>query len=83
MRLARLLTVLLAGLLSALLTSPAAVAEPPFRLPTYLTDNAGALDAAGQSEVQQAIDRLYNDKRIRLWVVFVEDFSGQDAQSWA
>ena len=83
MRLARLLTVLLAGLLSALLNSPSAVAEPPFRLPTYLTDNAGALDAAGQSEVQQAIDRLYNDKRIRLWVVFVEDFSGQDAQSWA
>ena len=81
MRVARLLSVLLVGLLTALLAAPAAVAEPPLRLPTYLTDNAGALDAAGQRDVQQAIDRLYDDERIRLWVVFVEDFSGQDAQS--
>lgn len=74
---------LLAVLTVGLLVAPGASAEPPLRLPTYLTDNAGALDAAGRSEVQGAIDRLYSEKRIRLWVVFVESFSGQSAQTWA
>lgn len=83
MRVARLLPMLLAVLTLGLLCSPGAAAEPPLRLPTYLTDNAGALDSAGKAQVQEAIDRLYNDKRIRLWVVYVEDFSGQDAQTWA
>lgn len=83
MRVARLLPLLLALLTVGLLGAPAASAEPPLRLPTYLTDRAGALDAAGESEVQTAIDQLYNDKRIRLWVVYVEDFSGQSAQTWA
>ncbi|KRE28427.1 hypothetical protein ASG82_06985 [Mycobacterium sp. Soil538] len=83
MRIARSLGLL--GVLSivAALLAPGAAAEPPLRLPTYLTDRAGALDAAGTGEVQGAIDRLYNDRRIRLWVVYVDDFSGQDAQSWA
>ena len=83
MRVARLLPVLLAVLTLGLLCPPGVAAEPPLRLPTYLTDSAGALDTAGKAEVQAAIDRLYNDKRIRLWVVFVEDFSGQNAQTWA
>lgn len=83
MRFARLFGLLAAILATAALVAPSAAAEPPLRLPTYLTDNAGALDAAGKSQVQNAIDALYNDKRIRLWVVFVEDFSGQNAQSWA
>ncbi|WP_460356012.1 TPM domain-containing protein [Mycobacterium sp. ZZG] len=83
MRVARLLPMLLTILTLGLLCAPGAAAEPPLRLPTYLTDNAGALDAAGKAEVQAAIDRLYNEKRLRLWVVFVEDFSGQDAQTWA
>ena len=63
MRVARLLTMLLAILTLGLLCAPGAAAEPPLRLPTYLTDNAGALDAAGKAEVQAAIDRLYNEKR--------------------
>ncbi len=32
---------------------------------------------------RQAVDKLYNDKRIRLWVVYVKDFSGQSWLSWA
>ncbi|MDW5614522.1 TPM domain-containing protein [Mycolicibacterium sp. jd] len=82
MRVARLLPMLLAVLTLGLLCAPGVAAEPPLRLPTYLTDNAGALDTAGTAEVQAAIDRLYNEERIRLWVVFVDDFSGQDAQTW-
>ena len=30
-----------------------------------------------------AVDKLYNDRRVRLWVVYVDTFSGQDAVSWA
>lgn len=82
-RLAHLIRLLLTVLTASVLLAPGAAAEPPLRLPTYLTDRAGALDAAGIADVQEAIDRLYNDRRLRLWVVFVDDFSGQDAQSWA
>ena len=32
---------------------------------------------------RQAVDQLYNDRHIRLWVVYVDSFSGQDAVSWA
>ena len=32
--------------------------------------------------MQQAVDKLYNDRHIRLWVVYVDTFSGQDAVSW-
>ncbi|KMO84008.1 TPM domain-containing protein [Mycolicibacterium chlorophenolicum] len=83
MRNARWLGLLGVLWIAAGLLAPGAAAEPPLRLPTYLTDRAGALDAAGTGEVQGAIDRLYNDRRIRLWVVYVDDFSGQDAQAWA
>ena len=26
---------------------------------------------------QQAVDKLYNDRQIRLWVVYVDSFSGK------
>lgn len=80
---AHLIRLLLTVFAASLVLAPGAAAEPPLRLPTYLTDRAGALDATGTGEVQGAIDRLYNDRRIRLWVVYVDDFSGQDAQAWA
>lgn len=83
MRVARLLSMLLAVLTVGFLCAPGVSADPPLRLPSYLTDNAGALDAAGQAQVQEAVDRLYDERRIRLWVVFVENFSGQTAQTWA
>ena len=80
---ARLLGLVLAVLVAALLVAPTAAAEKPFRLAGYVTDNAGALTTAQRGQVQAAIDKLYNDRKIRLWVVYVEDFSGQGAQSWA
>ncbi|WP_277242619.1 TPM domain-containing protein [Mycolicibacterium obuense] len=83
MRIARSLGLLAVLWIAAGLLAPAASATAPLRLPTYLTDEAGALDPAQTTQVQNAIDRLYNDRRIRLWVVYVDNFSGQDAQSWA
>ncbi|WP_111511854.1 TPM domain-containing protein, partial [Mycobacterium kyogaense] len=83
MRIARSLGLLAVLWIAAGLLAPAASATAPLRLPTYLTDQAGALDPAQTTQVQNAIDRLYNDRQIRLWVVYVDNFSGQDAQSWA
>lgn len=83
MRIARLLSMLLAILTTGLLVAPSAAAEPPLRLATQLTDNAGALSATQQANVQRALDRLYETKRIQLWVVFVDDFSNQNQLGWA
>lgn len=82
MRTARLFGVALIVLITGLLLAPSAGAQPPFRLPGYVTDDAGALSASGRAAVNSAVDRLYNDRHIRLWVVYVEDFSGQNAVSW-
>jgi chromosome segregation ATPase len=83
MRTARLLGVILAILTTGLLLAPSAAAQPPFRLPAYVTDNAGALSDSGRAAVTSAIDKLYADRHIRLWVVYVDDFSGESAVNWA
>lgn len=83
MRIARLLSLLLATLVVGLLPAPAAGAEPPFRLPNYVTDNADALTSSGLADVQAAVDKLYSERQVRLWVVYVDTFSGQNAVPWA
>jgi uncharacterized membrane protein YgcG/predicted nucleic acid-binding Zn-ribbon protein len=83
MRITRLLGLLAAVLAAGVLVAPGATAQPPFRLPGYVTDQAGALSATQRGEVQAAVDKLYNDRKIRLWVVYVDNFSGQGAVSWA
>jgi uncharacterized membrane protein YgcG len=82
MRIARLLGLVLAVLTVGVLLAPTAAAQSPFRLPSYVNDGANALSGSEFSEVQQAVDKLYNDRHIRLWVVYVDTFSGQDAVSW-
>ncbi len=79
----RSLAVLLAVLITALLVAPSATAQPPFRLPTYLTDNAGVLNDSSRAAIQSATGKLYSDRHIQLWVVFTDSFSGQPAESWA
>jgi uncharacterized membrane protein YgcG len=83
MRLARLLSLLAAIFTAATLLAPAAAAESPFRLPDYVTDNAGALNDRQLADVQKAVDQLYSERRVRLWVVFVESFAPQGAIGWA
>src|SRR5882757_938437 len=82
MRIARLLGLVLAVLTAGVLLAPTATGQPPFRLPSYVNDGANALSGSEFSDVQQAVDKLYNDRHIRLWVVYVDTFSGQDAASW-
>jgi predicted nucleic acid-binding Zn-ribbon protein len=83
MRTAQLLTLLLATMVASALVAPSASAEPPFRLPGYVTDHAGVLDNAGHAQVTSAVDELYANRKTRLWVVYVDSFSGQSAQTWA
>jgi uncharacterized membrane protein YgcG len=82
MRTGRLFGVILTMLITGLLLAPTAGAQPPFRLPAYVTDNAGALSVSGRANVAAAVDKLYADRHIRLWVVYVDDFAGQSAASW-
>jgi uncharacterized membrane protein YgcG len=83
MRIARLLGVILTIFTTGLLLAPPSGAQPPFRLPGYVTDNAGVLTDSGRAAVTSAVDKLYTDRHIRLWVVYVDDFSGQSAVNWA
>jgi len=83
MRTHRLLSLLATILLAITLLAPSAAAEPPFRLPDYVTDNAGVLSDRQQAEVQKAVDQLYSERHVRLWVVFVESFAPQGAVGWA
>jgi predicted nucleic acid-binding Zn-ribbon protein len=83
MRLARLLNLVIALLAASVLLAPVTAAEPPFRVPDYVTDRAGVLSEVQRVQVENAVNQLYNDKRIRLWVVYVDTFSGQGAVDWA
>ncbi|WP_167100361.1 TPM domain-containing protein [Mycobacterium sp. DL592] len=83
MRIARLLSLLAVIVAAATLVAPAATAEPPFRLPDYVTDNAGVLSDKQITDVQKAVDQLYADRHVRLWVVFVDSFAPKGAMSWA
>ncbi|WP_143661730.1 TPM domain-containing protein, partial [Streptomyces sp. st170] len=82
----------LAALVSALLAVgwlvlPAAVparADDPVELSRdgQITDRVGALgDRTGP--VEDALDRLYEEQRVQLFVVYVRDFSGRSGQAWS
>ncbi|MFI8372155.1 TPM domain-containing protein [Streptomyces sp. NPDC085466] len=69
------------------LVAPAAAgarADDPVVLPSdgQILDRVGALRDR-RPEVEAALDRLYDDRRIQLFVVYVRDFSGRDGQDWA
>jgi predicted nucleic acid-binding Zn-ribbon protein len=83
MRIARLLSLVFAILAAGILLAPTAGSTPPFRLPGYVTDEAGVLNGADRSNVTSAIDSLYSNRKTRLWVVYVDSFSGQTAETWA
>lgn len=65
------------------LLAPTASAAPPSRLSDYVTDDSGALSADGLAKVKSAVDNLYNARRVRLWVVYVDTFSTPNADGWA
>ena len=80
--LVRLFVVLAMAGITALLSTPTAVAEPPFRVQDRVTDNAGVLSGSQEAEVNAAVDKLFKDRQIKLWVVYVKTFDGQGRQAW-
>lgn len=72
------LAVFLAG---ALLLPDRALAEEPFRLDSQIEDRAGAVTGR-EAEVQSALDDLWEEERVQLWLVYVATFSGIDAEEW-
>jgi uncharacterized membrane protein YgcG len=83
MRIARLLSLVLAILAAGVLLAPTAGSTPPFRLPGYVTDASRVLSGTQVDDVEQAVDKLYTDRRVRLWVVYVDSFDGLGAVTWA
>ena len=76
------------ALLTALLLAPAlspavAVAEPPGRLATPISDTVGALNAGDRREVEQAQAQLQSEHGVQLWVAYVETFEGMSGQQWS
>ncbi|MFE2245613.1 TPM domain-containing protein [Streptomyces lavendulae] len=64
--------------------APPARAEDPVTLSAQgqITDRVGALGDR-KPAVTAALDKLYADHRIQLFVTYVHDFSGRSPQSWA
>lgn len=69
-----------AGLL--VLASLPATAVEPFPLTSDITDRSGVLTADEVAAVQDAVDRLADETRFQLYVVFVPDFSETDRETW-
>ncbi|MFC5882066.1 TPM domain-containing protein [Streptomyces virginiae] len=86
--LARAGLALAAGLLAlggwGVVEAPGARAEDPVALSQQgqITDLVGALGDR-KPAVTAALDELYADRKIQLFVAYVRDFSGRSAQSWA
>ncbi|MET7340463.1 TPM domain-containing protein [Streptomyces sp. NPDC005547] len=79
-----LLAVLLTVCWLALAPAPAARADDPVTLSRdgQITDKVGALGDR-RTQVVAALDRLYDERRLQLFVVYVRDFSGRSPQDWA
>ncbi len=83
MRGVRLVGVVLTILTSGLLLATPASAEPPSKLTDHVTDSAGVLTDPGRAAVSSAIDRLYRNRHIQLWAVYVDNFSRFKPDNWA
>ncbi|MFD4428166.1 TPM domain-containing protein [Nocardia sp. NPDC058497] len=79
----------MAGLLCAvfaavsLLCAPSATAEPPSRMGPQVVDSADVLSGADEARVLAAVDRLYRDHQVKLWVIYVRDFAAMAPRDWA
>jgi hypothetical protein len=59
-----------------------AAADAPFRVPNQITDRSSAL-GGNTASVKNAIDTLYSQDKVQLWVVYVNSFDGQAGNVWA
>ncbi len=77
--------VLSASVSLGLLMGAPAQAEPPMKLPDQLQvhDPAGVISAADRAKMLTAIEKLYTDRGLSLWVVYVKSFDDRTAADWA
>ena len=83
MRVVRLFGVVLTILAAGLLLATPAGAQPPAKLADHITDSSGVLTDSSRAKVNSAIDRLYRDRHVQLWVVYVDNFSRFKPENWA
>jgi uncharacterized membrane protein YgcG len=83
MRIVRLFGVVLTILTAGLLLATPAGAQPPSKLTDHITDSTGVLTDSSRAAVSSAIDRLYHDRHIQLWVVYVDNFNRFKPENWA
>lgn len=83
MRVVRLFGAVLMILVAGLLWATPAGAQPPFKLTDHITDSTGVLTASDRVAVSEALDRLYRDRHIQLWVVYVDNFNRFKPDNWA
>jgi uncharacterized membrane protein YgcG len=83
MRIMRLVAVVLTVLAASLPLATAAGAQPPSKLTDHITDNTGVLTDSDRATISSAIDQLYDDQHIQLWVVYVDNFSRFKPDNWA
>src|SRR5271166_6673173 len=83
MRIVRLFGVVLTILTAGLLLATPAGAQPPSKLTDHITDSTGVLTDSDRAAVSSAIDRLYRDRHIQLWVVYVDNYSRFKPENWA
>ncbi|WP_460369236.1 TPM domain-containing protein, partial [Actinocorallia lasiicapitis] len=62
--------------------APGVAAEQPAALRGQITDPAGVLGSR-RADVQRALDRLNGEQNVQLFVVYVNDFAGRSASTWA
>jgi serine/threonine protein kinase len=48
----------------------------------YITDRSGVLTPANRLAIQNALTKLYNDRKVHLWVAYVPDFANIGPQRW-
>lgn len=83
MRVVRLFAAVLTILTAGLLWATPAGAQPPTKLTDHLTDSNRVLTDSDRAAVSSAIDRLYRDRHIQLWVVYVDNFNKFKPDNWA
>ncbi|MFC8383516.1 TPM domain-containing protein [Nocardia sp. NPDC057272] len=67
----------------SLLCAPSAVAEPPARMGPQVVDTANVLSAGDEARVLDAVDTLYRDHQVKLWVNYVRTFGSMAPRDWA
>src|ERR1700757_1995148 len=82
MRIVRLFGAVLTILTAGLLLGTPAGAQPPSKLTDHITDTSGVLTDSGRAAVSSAIDRLYRDRHIQLWVAYIDNFNRFKPENW-